>query len=261
MSKYAHTLKEVPLGKMTVLPIAQREYRQHRVDHLLRKFDVNKLGYIVVSERDGSYHIIEGQHRWRALCAFLGEGWEQQKLKCIVHSGLNDADEAEMFLSLNDKLTVSVADKFNAAVTAGRPTETAVVRVVKNQGLKIGKHRTSGAITAVGVLCKVLERSDEMVLGRSLRIIRDAYGETGLESHVIDGMSHLCLRYNGSLDEQHAKEKLGNARGGVKGLLNRAADLRLRTGNSLPICIAASAVDIINSGRGGGKKIPSWWAE
>ncbi len=261
MSKFQSTTKEVLLGKMSVLPIAQREYKEWRVNRLLRKFDIDRLGYLIVSERGGAFHIIDGQHRWRALCAFLGDGWEQQKLKCIVHTGLTDADEADLFLSYNDKLTVTVSDKFNVAVTAGHDIETAVTRVVKNQGLKIGKNRKAGCITAVGVLCKILERSDEMVLGRSLRLIRDAYGDTGLESHVIDGMAHLCQRYNGSLDEQYAKEKLGNARGGVKGLLNRASEMRLRTGNSMPVCVAAASVDIINSGRGGHKKLPSWWAE
>lgn len=261
MSKHVSVMKDVPLGKMSVLPIAQREYREARVNRLVSRFDLDRIGFLIVSDRGSAFHIIDGQHRWRALGAFLGDGWETQKVQCKVYSGLTDADEAELFLAYNDTLTVTVSDKFRAAVTAGRELETAVVRVVKNQGLKISKSRTNGGITAVGILCKVLERSDELVLARSLRIIRDAYGEPGLESHVIDGMAHLCQRYNGSLDEEYAKEKLGGARGGVKGLLNRASEIRLRTGNSLPVCVAASAVDIINSGRGGGKKLPSWWAE
>ena len=261
MSKNTSAMKDIPLGKMSVLPIAQREYREARVNRLVSRFDLDRVGYLIVSDRGSAFHIIDGQHRWRALSAFLGEGWEAQKVACKVYTGLSDADEAELFLAYNDTLTVTVSDKFRAAVTAGRELETTVTRVVKNQGLKISKSRASGGITAVGVLRKVLERSDELVLARSLRIIRDAYGEPGLESHVIDGMAHLCQRYNGSLDEQHAKEKLGNARGGVKGLLNRAAEIRLRTGNSLPISIAAASVDIINSGRGGAHKLPSWWAE
>lgn len=260
MSKVASAIKDVPLGKMSVLPIAQREYRIARVNRLVSHFDIDRIGFLIVSDRGGVFHIIDGQHRWRALAEFLGGGWEAQKVACKVYSGLSDQDEAELFLVYNDTLTVTVADKFKAAVTAGREVETTVTRVVKNQGLKIAKNRSSGAITAVGVLCKVLRRSDELVLARSLRIIRDAYGETGLDAPVIDGMAHLCQRYNGVLDEQHAKEKLGSARGGVKGLLNRASEIRLRTGNSLPLCIAAASVDIINSGRGS-KKLPSWWAE
>lgn len=254
MSKYASTIKDIALGKMTVLPTAQREFNQDRVNELLREFDVDLINRIVVSERNGSYHIIDGQHRWRALQDFLGTGWETQKIPCVVHTGLNDKDEAELFLKYNNTLTVRVVDKFLVGVTAERELETTVARVVKNQGLKISKNRNSGGISAVGVLRKVLVRSDERVLGRALRIIRDAFGDSGLDAPVIDGMGHLCQRYNGSLDEQYAKEKLGAARGGVKGLTNRAVELKLRTGNSLPVCVAAAAVDIINSGRGGHAK-------
>lgn len=261
MSKYASTIKDVPLGKMTVLPTAQRDFNQDRVNALLREFDVDLVNRLVVSDRDGSFHLIDGQHRWRALQDFLGPGWETQKVPCVVHTGLTDKDEADLFLKYNNTLTVRMVDKFLVGVTAGRELETAVARVVRNNGLKISKNRNTGGISAVGVLRKVLVRSDEMVLGRALRIIRDSFGDSGLDAAVIDGIAHLCQRYNGSLDEQHAKEKLGATRGGVKGLLNRAEELRLRTGHSKAPCVAAAAVDIINSGRGGPKKLPSWWAE
>ncbi len=45
---------------------------------------------------------------------------------------------------------------------------------------------------------------------------------------------------------------------GVSGLTNKAETLRKQTGNPRGHCIAAAAVEIINSGRGG-KKLASWW--
>lgn len=254
------TIKDVPLGKMVVSDLTQRQRNDARVDHLLNDFDIDQIGYPIVSERDGHFFIIDGQHRIEALKRWLGTGWETQKIACAVYQGLTQAEEAEMFLRHNDVLQVRVFDKFNVAVSAGREAEVAIRRTVEAQGLSIGVGKTPGAIGAVGTLVKVYKRSDAATLGRALRIIRDAFGDAGFEAGVIDGFGHLCKRYNGMLDEEDAKRKLNATRGGVKGLLNRAEEIRLRTGGTRGHSVAAAAVDIINSGRGG-KKLPSWWAE
>jgi hypothetical protein len=96
------------------------------------------------------------------------------------------------------------------------------------------------------------------VLSRALRIIRDAYGEAGLDGAVIDGIGLLCQRYDGDLGEQRAVERLSTAHGRVSGLLNGAGQLRQSTGSATAQCVAAAAVEIINRGSGG-RKLPSWW--
>jgi len=248
----------VPLGKMYVSELGQREIRDYRVDTLVSEFDLDRIGRPVLNFRDSRYFILDGQHRIAALKRWNGPGWETVQIECQVFRGLTESQEAEMFLRLNDVLTVSVFDKFAKAVVAGRESESTIQRTVEQQGLTISKHKTPGSIGAVGTLVKVYKRSNKETLGRALRIIRDAYGDAGFEGSVVDGIGHLCQRYNGALDEQMAKERLGAARGGVKGLLNRATEIHLRTGNARPLCIAAAAVDIINFGKGG-KKLPSWW--
>lgn len=254
-------LKDVPLGKTMVLEIAQRRRDPAWVEHLLSEFDLDQIGFPIVSQRDGKFWIIDGQHRIEALKRFLGDGWERQIIQCKTYSGLSAQQEAELFLRYNDVRQVRTFDKFMVGVTAERHDEVAIKRIVEAQGLHISASKNqSGGISAVGVLKRLHSRSDEATLAKTLRIVRDAYGDTGLEAVVIDGIGHLCKRYNGALDEQVAKNKLGAARGGVKGLVNRAAELKLRTGNSMPICVAAAAVDIINSGRGGAK-LASWWSE
>ena len=252
-------IKDVPLAKMVVSDLNQRARNEARVDHLLNDFDVDQIGYPIVSERGGYFYIVDGQHRIEALKRWLGAGWETQKIACAVYCELSESEEAEMFLRHNDVLQVRAFDKFNVAVSAGRPSEVAIRRAVEAQGLTIGQGKTPGAISSVSTLMRVYQRSDAATLGRTLRLIRDAFGDAGFEAGVIDGIGHLCKRYNGQLDDEAAKQKLGSVRGGVKGLLNRAEEIRLRTGGTRGRSIAAAAVDIINSGRGG-NKLPSWWA-
>jgi hypothetical protein len=242
---------------MKVFDQAQRELKPHRVDHLLKNFDLDLIGMPVLNARDGHFYIIDGQHRVEALKQFLGPGWETQKIPCRVYDGLSEEEEADMFDRLNDAMQVSTFDKFRVRVTASRNVESTINDVVIGLGLKITRLKNQGGICAVGTLVKVYERSDAEVLQRSLRIIRDAYGDAGLEAAVIDGLGHVCQRYNGALDEKVAVNRLGEARGGVKGLLNKATVIQKQTGKAKSQCVAAAAVDIIN--QGSRKKLKSWW--
>lgn len=250
----AARLKWVPLDQIKVNPLAQRDLNAARVDHLAANMDLEQIGTLTVNFRDGSWWCIDGQHRMEALrsCDFHDE-----KVQCWAYEGLSSEQEAEVFLKLNNTLTVAALPKFRAAVHAGRPVESDIDRIVRSVDLVVSNDKIPGAIGAVGTLGRVYHRGPG-VLARSLRIIRDAYGDGGLEAPVIDGIGHLCARYNGDLNEAEAVEKLSKAHGGVNGLLNKAEVLRRSTGNQKGQCVAAAAVDTINSGRGG-KKLPSWW--
>jgi hypothetical protein len=247
----------VPVPQMRVSPLAQRELNHSRVDRIVADFDLEQIGTPTVNLRDEWAYVIDGQHRVEALKAI---GWGDQQIQCWIYVGLTEQEEAEKFLKLNDVLTVNAFAKFRIGVQAGRDEEVQIDRIVQVQGLKVSQDKSQGSISAVGTLRRIYTRSGPVVLARSLRIVRDAYGDAGLEAAVIDGIALLCQRYNGELNDVRAVTKLANALGGVNGLLGKADNLRRQTGNRRGHCVAAAAVEIINSGRGG-KKLPSWWRE
>lgn len=253
-------LRWVPLGKMRVNPVAQRELRSYWVADILARFDPERYTPPTVNEReDGWFNIINGQHSTEAYKQWLGEGhWEDQFVQCWAYVGMTDEEEADMFLDLNKMLGIAALPKFRAAVKAGRPIECDVDRIVRAQGLRVSADKSDGAIGAVGTLVRVYNRAGGPTLGKALRIIRDSYGDPGLEALVIDGVGLLCQRYNGDIDDVRVIARFRAVSGGVHGLLNRAETLRKQTGNPKPHCVAAAAVDIINAGKGG-KKLPSWW--
>lgn len=251
----AARLRWVPINQMKVNPLAQREINPARVDRLAVDFDLEQMGTPTVSMRGGAYFVIDGQHRVEALRQI---GFGDESVQCWTYEGLTEQDEAEMFLKLNDYLAIPAIPKFRAAITAQRPAESDIDRIVRSLGLVVSADRVPGAIRAVGTLGRVYSRSGAKVLSRTLRLTRDAYGDTGMEAAVIDGLGLLCQRYNGELDESVALEKLSRAHGGVNGLLGAAEKLRRSTGNQKAHCVAAAAVEIINAGKGG-KKLPSWW--
>jgi hypothetical protein len=250
-------LRWVPISLMRVSPLAQRDLNQARVDRIVASFDLEQFGTPTVNHRDGNFYVIDGQHRIAALKEI---GWGDQQVQCWAYEGLNESEEAETFLKLNDVLAVNAFAKFRVGVQAGRQMECDIERVVRACGLRVSQDRVEGAISAVGTLRRVYERSNGATLARTLRLISDSYGDAGLEAAVIDGIALLCQRYDGDLDQQTAVVKLGSVNGGVNGLLNKAEVLRRQTGNQKGHCVAAAAVEIINAGRGG-KKLPSWWRE
>jgi hypothetical protein len=248
-------LRWVPIAEMRVSPLAQRELNRARVDKIAADFDLEQIGTPTVNERNGHYYIIDGQHRVEALREI---GWGDQQIQCWTYVGLTEEDEAEKFLKLNDTLTVNAFAKFRVGVQAGRVEECDIDRIVRAQGLRVSQDGKDGAISAVGSLRRVYKQAGPGQLARSLRIIRDAYGDAGLDASVISGIGLLCARYDSTLDETRAVQLLSKAHGGVSGLLNKAETIRRATGGAKYHCVAAAAVEIINAGRGG-KKLPAWF--
>lgn len=251
----AARLKWIAVADMRVSPLAQREINQARVDRIAVDFDPEEVGNPTANLRDGHWYIIDGQHRIEAMKQM---GWGDQQIQCWTYEGLSEPEEAERFLRLNDTLAVDRYARFKVGVTAGRDEACEINRIVLSNRLVVSRDALPGAVRAVGTLERVYRRSDSVTLGRTLRIIRDAYGDPGLEAAVIDGIGHVCARYNGDLDDTTAVTKLGNAHGGVNGLLGKAEVIRRQTGNAKGLCVAAAAVEIINAGKGG-KKLPAWW--
>jgi hypothetical protein len=233
---------------------AQRELRAYKAESIATEFDPDKLGIPVVNKRGGRYWVIDGQHRIEALRRI---GYEDQLIECQVYEDLTEKQEAEMFLGLNTPLAVKPIDKFLVALTAQRPRELGIARAVQAEGLAVGKG--NGKIMAVTALGRVYDVAGQEALGRTLRIIRDAFGDTGMTANLIQGVGLVTHRYNGELDDEYAVTKLSSARGGLSGLLAKAEVIRRQVGRPKPHCIAAAVVETVNSGRGG-RKIQDWWS-
>lgn len=248
-------LRWVPIRDMRVSPAAQRDLNRSRVHQIAADFDPEQLGAPTVSARGEVFYLIDGQHRVAALQQI---GWGDQQIQCWTYTGLSEAEEAERFLRLNDTLAVNAFAKFKVALAAGRAVECDIDRIVRAHGLRVCAERGGGAIGAVAALRRVYEQAGPAQLGRTLRIVRDAYGDPGLTAAVISGIGLLCTRYGSALDEQRAIAALGKAHGGVSGLLGKAETIRRATGGTKHPCVAAAAVELINTGRGG-RKLPGWF--
>lgn len=251
-------LQKIPLGKLTPSPFVERDFKQYHADRILADFNLDDFGVPVVNHRDGHYYIIDGQHRIYCVREWLGPGNDDQRIECRVFENLTEQQEADMYDRLSTTLAQTSFQKFMNRIKAQRPAELQIYRIVEKERLRLSLDEIPGAIGAVGTLRRVYMRSDAETLARTLRLARDAYGDAGLDARVIDGLGHLCQRYDGVLDETAAIDRLSSANGGVSGLLNKAEQLHRSTGTAKAQCVGAAAVEIINAKRGA-KKLPNWW--
>jgi len=257
IQRQAH-LRWLRVGDLRPSPVAQREkLNQAKVNRIAAHLDMEKLGYPTINTLGDQQRIIDGWHRIEALKA---AGFEDLLLQVQTYAGLSEEEEADMFLILNDTLAVDAFSKFRAGVNANRPTESDIDRIVRANGLMITHNSSEGGIHSPATLVRIYNRAGAEVLGRTLRIIRDAYGTSGLESYVIDGVALVVTRYNSELKDDRAVEKLSAIRGGVKGLIGKANSIKLSLGQPKNQCVADAIVRTINSGRANGRsKLTPWW--
>lgn len=254
----ASHLRWIPIAEMRVSPKAQREFRKSHAEKFAADFDLEALGFPVVSMRGGHYWIVDGQHRIEALKMI---GWSDQSIQCETYENLSEAEEAELFLRRDDRRAIRPFDKFRIGITAERDEETDINRIVMGLGLRVSTDGDEKSLACVGAMHRVYESGGPGVLSRAIRILRDAYSGDGarFRAELVGGMGLVCQRYNGELADDRAVTRLGSMHGGAMELLRVANGIKLKTGHRKDDCVAAAVVDAVNGGRGG-QKLPSWWA-
>jgi hypothetical protein len=249
-------LRWIRVGDLVVLPQAQREFRPYWVRELVLRFDPDAFGLLEVSERNGVYNLVDGQHRAAAVIQLWGK---EQKVQCVLHTGLSEREEALLFLSKNNTLTVGSFDKFRVAVTAGMPVETEIAEVIEKLNITIAKRK--GSIWATTTLRQLHRLGGPALLHRTLNLIITTYGEQALEASTIRGIGAMLHRYSTTIDDTVIISRLSAVHGQYAALLGRAEVLRRATRKPRWECIACAVVDTVNwnSGKHGGLRLPGWW--
>lgn len=249
-------LRWVPISAMKVSPKAQREFRRNHAEAIAADFDLEALGYPVVSHRGTSYYILDGQHRIAALRLI---GYGDQQAQCECYEGLTEEDEARLFLRRSATKVIPLFEKYKIGITAGLDRECDIDRTLRANGFTVSKTNDPMSVGCVGSLCKVYDKAGVATMVWAVRVAYNSFGADGLEGPVIEGLGLIRQRYNGQLpDEPEVVGRLGKARSGVTSLYQRAAVVQKQMGGTKTQALAAAAVELMNQGRGG-KKLPDWW--
>jgi hypothetical protein len=254
-SRQSH-LRWVPADELNVNPVAQREFRPAWAETILSQFDINKFQVPHVNRReDGSLYIMEGQHGIWAYRQYFGEG---EQINVWMYEGLSEQEEAEFFLSLNNKKTIDAMSRFKVSVTANRELESDIDRIVRANGCFVGLSSEPNYISAVGTLTRIYSQYGPRVLGATLRVISGAFSEGGFERPVLLGVAMVLARYADIVDEVHLVKQLAKIRNGWKGLVQKTSLTQATMGVKQPEAAAAAVVEFYNAGRGG-KRLTPWF--
>lgn len=253
MKNYRHTASVELVAPNSVTTDSRVNTRPVDMAWVTRKlkagYDENRVGVPTVSMRsDGTIVWLDGQNRGAlAKKADVGD----QKIHMKVFRGLTLAEEAELFLGLNDNRRVAPMYKFLAEVTAGRPEALEIKQIAKEFGWSVSDG-TAASIHAVSALSSIYRSSHRpgATLRLTLSVATNAWGRTpeAVNANILQGLASV-LNDSSNLHIPSLIKKLANHDGGPSSLLGKGRGFRTATG-----CTVTQGVDqvirsIYNTGR------------
>jgi hypothetical protein len=226
-SRFRHERRNIPWVNLNVDVSYQRDLSPSKVAKIARIFDPDAFGYLIVGQRaDGTYWLVDGQHRWKAMQEI---GWTDQLVPCLVLVGTTPESEAQLYDLYNGNRGMPrIAERFKARLRHGDPEATQIKRVVTDLGYELWFGRGKcprGQIAAINALLVVHRTGKPGDLMKVLTICRELWGDDphGVAGDLILGMFAFTNRYR----DQFELEKLIERLQGVSpvALLNRGRQI------------------------------------
>lgn len=202
--------------EVLVDPEVQRHFDKPHAKKLASRYRQDLTGLCAVSLRkDGRYYVLNGQHR---CAAAIMAGMGDQPIHFEVYRGLSPAEEARLFLDLNDNnKPVGALDKFEKAVKAGDPVHVDIVRILDNFGLRVAASSVDGGVSAVKTLLDIYHshvgtkpNSDSPIpagpmaqlLSRTLHVLTSAWGKdrNAFDGLLMKGVAAMLHKHGATID-------------------------------------------------------------
>lgn len=240
----------------------QRNLSPAKVNSIARVFDPDAFGRIVVGERsDGTFWVIDGQHRWRAMQQL---GWTDQFVPCHLIKGTTPEEEAKLFDLFNGNRGMPrISDRFKARLRTNDPDALRIKAITNEVGFDIhfGKGTVpKGHIAAVSALVKVHQQGKPGDLYRVLTICREAWGDdsAGTTGDIIQAVHRFASRYREQFDMTYLIERLKGT--SPAALTNRGRQIAEVMGTTASIGISRALLAMYNRNKKVGR-LPDWTIE
>lgn len=250
--------RQLTVSALIVDPNVQRTLDRNRASAMADNLDMAAIGVITVSHRgNGSYHVVDGQHRVEALRLAGGDG---EKIDCRVFDGLTLEDEAKLFRLLNNTKGLQAIDKFRVRVVEGEPIAMFIEQILNKHGWKLAMGNGSGTFAAVTAVERVWARDKEAV-ERTVVTLTRAFGHDAIAVHgsLVEGVGLVYARYGEAVDDKGLADRLARYPGGAARLIGAARGIAQTYRFTLSAGIADLVVELYNSGRKT-KALPPWRA-
>lgn len=250
-------LRPLAVSSLIVDPDIQRNLDQRRVNQIAEHLNLDALGVITVNHRaNGSYHVVDGQHR---VAAVRLAGGETEKVLCRIFDSLNREDEAKLFRLLNNTAKPMAIDLFKVRVIEGDPVAVELNRIVHEHGWTVSTNNTSRTFSAVAALERVY-RLAPIAAERAVSTLTRAWGNddnTGVDGRLVEGIGRVFARHGDSVDASDLTARLARFAGGPGALIGKARGLRDLIRVTVPAAVAEIVVEMYNTRRKT-KALPPW---
>lgn len=185
-------------------PEYQRDIRESHVQEIVEEWDSRVMNFPKVSERDGHYFIFDGAHTKTVTDRLNGS--RDHQLPCIVYHGLNQAEEAYLFVKQSGKSAdVAFSYKLHAALVPNTQMheELKFARAFKDAVEAIGyvlpyrRGKEPCTISAVKTAYRLYERIGHERFVDAMSLLMDTWrGEEESTSQVmLEGLTLFMNAY------------------------------------------------------------------
>jgi len=221
------TVETLPANLLDIDPSVQRKPNESRIARIAADFHESALGVLVVSARnegaawgDGSdngrtrYVVLDGQTRLGALRKFTGTDDTKMPVVCQVYHGLTRAEEAEIFLTHNDRAAVRKIDLFRLALVAGQEWAVNLNDLVRRHGFEATDYAgPERRFTAISTAQRIIKLPDGMIaLDKAFDLIARSWGHriNAASAEAVDGLGLLFHRHGEAVDVAGFARKLAS---------------------------------------------------
>jgi hypothetical protein len=241
-------------------PVYQRDLDPKRVTKMIHDFDQRLVGVLEVSARaDGRFAILDGQHRWAAICQAHPYGTNAH-LACQIHTGLTVEEEAHLYYELDTKRkNLSWWERWRARRGTGDPAVLAIEEVLTRHNLQVHPSAIDGNLRATKAIETIVTQLGELqMLDNVLVVLTSAYGRAfdAFDGALMQGVALVLGNYDlDELDLDRLVTQLTDIP--PRQLRARAASMREAHRGTLPRLCAAVIVERYNSARGAAASMTS----
>lgn len=203
------TVETLSANLLDVDQAVQRRLNESRVTRIASDFHEAALGVFVVSARDFldpatdstsiRRVVLDGQTRLAALRKFTGSETTTMQVVCQVYHGLTRAQEAEIFLTHNDRAAVRKIDLFRLALVARQEWAVELDQIVSKHGFVASDASSPDRrFTAISTAQRISRLAGGMeALDRSFEFIARSWGYrvNAASAEAIEGLGLLFQRH------------------------------------------------------------------
>ena len=236
--EHVYNFQRIPVGKIHVDHLYQREQVSKTVKKIINDFDYHKVNPIKCVLRDGAYFTFDGQNTAVGLRMKFGDNYLAPVL--LYDDIPSWVDEAKLFEEINSKnyrKSVTVIESWISRVNRGEKKATAIKDIVNSYGLSIpgrSKKSGNGVIKALTALESAYDMLDAKLFAEEMEILSQAWGgdPDSLTTPIILGLARFVKAYYGKynkgnliicLGKRHPSRIIAAGRASVEGGNNKYA--------------------------------------